>query len=378
MSESDGPSNEQLQRLVKLACRAPSGGNGQPWSFDWDGRKLEVFFDKARTPRVADPGMRGTWVQVGIILESLAIAASVEGFALQYDLHMPHVEGRSFATVRFTPSNAPASEHAAMLAKRFTDRRPYAGGTLDAPVFDRIRALFEGSAAAVHMAELRSDDLLEYMVEGDALFFSWPQLHRDTWVYQRWSLADAERKRDGVYFGATGLSYPMSRLLKAIGDRPAVIQTLKRHGLLQRLLRRRSSRALRSSAGMALLTIRSTELADLTAAGRLAMRAWLMVQEADYSLHVYGPPALFVYFKAIGCLPEDAPPGLVELLDRGEKVLRREFGIPDDEMPLLLWRVGLSPGPLPGPMWTLRRDLEDVLRISTPSTPSTAKQRKEN
>ncbi len=363
MPTSPRLTEEELRNVLLLACHAPSGGNGQPWSFAWDGEILEIFFDPARTPRVADPGLRGTWMQVGIFLECLEIAASVQHFALETEIHMPHVEGKAFASVRFIKDGVPLSPLAATLADRYTDRRDYAGGDFTAPVFEELRADCVGTTANVYFAPIKKGEVIEYMIDGDLMLTNWPEFHADTWPFQRWSAEEALQKGDGVQFAASNYSYAMSRVIKALGDRPKAIAYLDDRGLLKRILGPGVRRRILSSAGMGLYTLRSPGYEALVPAGRVMMRGWLKTQAAGYSNHMHGGPALFVYFRTINCLPAQLPPRLPALLEHGARVLKYEFKYPDSEYPCLLWRVGRCPGPLPGAMRTHRRDLSEILRI---------------
>ncbi len=122
-------SREQLLRVLDLARMAPSGANGQPWHFEWDGRELRVFFERHRTPGAVDADGRGTWIIVGTFLECLEIAAGRDGLGIAYRLLLPYADDRPVAAVTFSAASVPGSQGglASTLAARFTDRRRYRG-----------------------------------------------------------------------------------------------------------------------------------------------------------------------------------------------------------------------------------------------------------
>lgn len=76
----DGDSGDQARFLVRYAILAPSTHNTLPWSFRIVGNGIDVFADRSRWLRVADPDQRELLLSVGCALENLVIAAEHFGF----------------------------------------------------------------------------------------------------------------------------------------------------------------------------------------------------------------------------------------------------------------------------------------------------------
>lgn len=69
-----GTSSEKLQFLLRYAVLAPSSHNTQPWLFRIRGNEVELYADRTRAARVADPDDRELIISCGAALCHLRIA----------------------------------------------------------------------------------------------------------------------------------------------------------------------------------------------------------------------------------------------------------------------------------------------------------------
>lgn len=129
------------QRLVELACRAPSVHNTQPWRWEADDHHLRLYADRGRQLAVEDPAGRNLVISCGAALDHLVFAARALGWEAQVT-RFPEGPTRDLLAevhlVRAEPSPTAADDLAA-LRSRCTDRRRYTSW----PVPD---ALLEGLA----------------------------------------------------------------------------------------------------------------------------------------------------------------------------------------------------------------------------------------
>ena len=118
-----------VQDAVRLACRAPSMHNSQPWRWVAEGSTLHLFADLTRLMTAADPEGREIYLSCGAVLDHLIVAMAAAGRHTTVrrfpDPHDPlHV-----AAVDFRPAPQAMTDDALMLAEamclRRTDRRPF-------------------------------------------------------------------------------------------------------------------------------------------------------------------------------------------------------------------------------------------------------------
>ena len=131
-----------IENAVKLACRAPSLYNTQPWRWVADGAGLDLFLDVTRVVH-ADRSMREAHIGCGGALEHLRVAMAAAGWIAEVK-RVPHPDNPAhLARVTFAPADGVTDDQrrrADAILKRRTDRLPFL-----APVdWESIEALLRG------------------------------------------------------------------------------------------------------------------------------------------------------------------------------------------------------------------------------------------
>ena len=121
------PAPGPVEEAVRLACRAPSVHNSQPWLWRLDGDRVHLFADPSRQLRHTDPDGRDLVLSCGAALHQLQVAARGLGWRPDVRRLPDPDEPAHLATITLTPSpaSAPALEEMRLLGKRQTDRRRY-------------------------------------------------------------------------------------------------------------------------------------------------------------------------------------------------------------------------------------------------------------
>jgi nitroreductase len=124
---STNPDQEIVLAALRLAVRAPSVHNTQPWGWRVNGRTVHLYADPSRQVPATDPLGRDLMISCGAALHHLLIALAASGWASRVrrlpDPHRPD----HLATVELTPhvtTNAEA-ELATAIPHRRTDRRGF-------------------------------------------------------------------------------------------------------------------------------------------------------------------------------------------------------------------------------------------------------------
>ena len=74
------PNAAVIQDAVRLACRAPSMHNSQPWRWVAEGSTLHLFADLTRVMTAADPEGREIYLSCGAALDHLSVAMAAAGW----------------------------------------------------------------------------------------------------------------------------------------------------------------------------------------------------------------------------------------------------------------------------------------------------------
>jgi hypothetical protein len=83
---------EVIKDAVRVACRAPSLHNSQPWRWVLEGDSLQLFADPHRVVRRTDRSGREALISCGVVLDHLRVAMAAAGWTANVDrFPNPHV-----------------------------------------------------------------------------------------------------------------------------------------------------------------------------------------------------------------------------------------------------------------------------------------------
>ncbi len=116
-----------IENAVRLACRAPSLYNTQPWLWVADGGRVDLFLDPSRVVH-ADRSMREAHIGCGGVLEHLRVAMAAAGWITNVDRFPDPDNPAHLARLEFAPADG-VTDHqrrrADAILKRRTDRLPF-------------------------------------------------------------------------------------------------------------------------------------------------------------------------------------------------------------------------------------------------------------
>ena len=120
---------EVIRNAVRLACRAPSLHNSQPWRWVLEGAALQLFADADRVVRATDSSGREALMACGAVLDHFRVAMAAAGYTANVE-RFPNPNNRlHVASVDFTPLEYVTDGHrqrANAILLRRTDRLPFA------------------------------------------------------------------------------------------------------------------------------------------------------------------------------------------------------------------------------------------------------------
>lgn len=129
-----------VERLVSLACLAPSVHNTQPWSWRAAGDRLQLYADRRRQLAEEDPLGRNLVISCGAALDHLKVAARALGLAADVT-RLPHgPRSDLLAEVTLSPGapSTTATEDITLLRTRCTDRRRFTSWPVPPAALERL------------------------------------------------------------------------------------------------------------------------------------------------------------------------------------------------------------------------------------------------
>jgi hypothetical protein len=158
-----------IRDAVRLACRAPSLHNSQPWRWVVEGATVQLFVEPDRVVRGADSSGREALIACGAVLDHFRVAMAAAGFTANVDRfpdpnNRLHVASIDFTAIEFVTDGHRQRANAILL--RRTDRLPFAAP----PDWDTFEPELHDTADsdAVRL-DIIPDDLRPQLVEASQL-----------------------------------------------------------------------------------------------------------------------------------------------------------------------------------------------------------------
>lgn len=152
-----------IERLVALACLAPSVHNTQPWLWEYDDSAITLRSDPDRRLTASDPHGRNLTISCGAALHHLQFAARALGWETTVE-HLPAGDETVLARVHVGRSahRPPVPADIELLRARCTDRRRFTAWPVPD---DQLEALCRTAAAWSADAVAVTDNAARFRLE---------------------------------------------------------------------------------------------------------------------------------------------------------------------------------------------------------------------
>lgn len=323
-----------LHSIVRMANRAPSGDNCQPWLFQWNGERLKISHRDERARHALNVANRASLLALGGVIESVRLAASTHGMESEFQMgEPPTADGVPAVEFRFLAEKTSAHPLARFLVRRHTDRRLFRGGKISP--LATLQVNHTGNQT-IRLTQLDTWDgpLQRYLCKSESRIWSSEATVRDLMSWIRFG----GHHHDGMPWRTLGISFLESRALMAMKS-PTIRAVATRLGFLRQVERNCAAR-LNSSAALFCVSTREITRPSIVEAGRVSFRLWLELNAKGYAVQPMSAGILPLWDSQTAPKDEHSLEGL--------SLLRAQFGLAKKEMPVWLFRSGLAPRtPLP-------------------------------
>lgn len=349
---------QEIREILHTALQAPSGDNCQPFQFRWDGETLRIYHDNHRGKHALNSLNQASRLTLGMLLESIKIAASEKGYRAECE-ELPEDEEGPWAVISVQRDDIVPDTLAPLQGMRWTDRRTYQGGSIRHWVFEDLQSeIAKFPTVGCYVIDRYPDTFVDLLARKESELFDRPEALRDL---GRWLRFGSGPLADGMPWRTLGCRYPEARLLWACTRYPRITAFAKWLGL-STVHKRLVMSQLRSSAAFCLVTVPQPRVADVVAAGQLIYRLWLRLNGAAYGVHPYSSLPLSILDRHVLLAQGSGESTGQPLLHEEESVLRTAFGYREHEIPVWGFRTGSSTV-RPPEFRTPRRPVVEVLKF---------------
>lgn len=357
-----------LKRILTLALRAPSGDNCQPWKFEWRDNALKIYHVDLRGKHRINLKNTASWLALGTLLESIAIAASDASPQSSWEsrvelTRLPESPEEHWATVRFKAVTPARDKLADALSLRTTDRRLFNGGDLSPLLTEKIKAdqeRFQGIQVHLRPSPI-PHELFGFIQSAEAFVMCDTPAMMDVLKWIRFDEKSKLLTRDGMPAQGLGMKAHEVAGLRMIQRFPGIFPVMRKFGMATQM-KAAIAKSLRSSAGLVCITApvgQGLEPASFVNVGRLALRSWLHLTLSGYGVQPLTLSSLYVHCAKAGLMDGLLTPDWIDLYRSGESAIREAFSLPQTQTPVWMLRTGLSSA-LPESWRTLRLELTDL------------------
>lgn len=198
MPTSPRPTPEEIRSTVRLAVRAPSIHNSQPWLWSFDEDVLELRADRSRALPAIDPDGRSLLISCGAALSMACLTLLADGWELRVDRVPVDADPDLLARVHVVGRGRPDGrlrDRVTAAADRHSERRPFRPVQVSRELLDQLVRVVAADGVYADVLD-RADEQLDL-----AVVVSWAdELEAKDEAYRdelgRWVRADAAA--DGV------------------------------------------------------------------------------------------------------------------------------------------------------------------------------------
>lgn len=334
------PPGRAALNLVRAGVLAASAHNTQPWLFQVDRDRIDLYADPGRGMGSMDPLRREMYVSLGCAVENLVLAGPPNGRRPTVTLMPDPARTSHVARITLGPAPAAQSPLFAAIPKRHTNRGGYdTGRPLAADVLAGLSGLVDARAVRLVWLTTREDRHAfgELTVRATEAIIADPQQVADDFAWYRTSWQQIQSSKDGVTIDASA--------------QPPVIRAAAK--LLGTSREQNDDGWLRST--------RDTQVATAAAFGILMVRDPLDAVQRLKTGRIWQRVHLWVTTRGLGVQPLNQ---VLERIDRERSAgLSPQFtnamaGMPPTGWsPLLAFRIG---HPAAGALASPRRPAEEV------------------
>ncbi|MEV6971284.1 nitroreductase [Hamadaea sp. NPDC051192] len=161
-TNTDAPVPDILAHAAETASAAPSIHNSQPWRWEVDGDRLELYAERSRQLTATDPEGRMLTISCGTSLHHARLALAGWGWQAEVD-RFPDGDGDLLARIRLAgaiPITAEAEQLLRTIGHRHTDRRPVANRPVPSDALQALAAAAYAEGARLQLLHVEQvDDL---------------------------------------------------------------------------------------------------------------------------------------------------------------------------------------------------------------------------
>ncbi len=334
---------ETITKIIEYGSYAPSGDNSQPWRFEIEGNKINVFNIPGKDNPILNVRNSGSYVAHGALIENMLIAASQMSFAADLKI-FPQGISDLVSSITLSPSSAKSEPLFPFIKERATNRKPYK----KIPLSEAEKEVLLSAGSAISGCELKLVEeremirtVAEAMSVTEKVALETRALHNLFFKSIFWDETKNKRGESGLYIKTLEVPPPVRVIFKMIKKWP-VMRFFNAFGFNKLAAKGNAALYAQSAAHGAIII--EDESQNFVAAGRVFQRAWLEATRLGLFLQpVTG--TLFLARRVEGREDNPFSEKNSDLIRKASQKISFIFGINGSRVAAMLFRIGRADSP---------------------------------
>lgn len=352
----------KVRELVELACKAPSGGNSQPWRWIYKDNCLLLFNPYQPNLSTLDFDGRASQVAIGASLENLEIASSVNRLSTEIYFYPEKSAPNLVAAIYFRETNN-LSTKTELLYKainyRITNRQLGQREFIEDELLIRLKneaKAFKGAQIKFFTEPQALNEIGEVLGELERIRILDERSHLDFINEIRWTEEENRRKCDGVDIATLDITnaeragLQISRNKNVIG----MVDKWQGGGAFKKL----TKKSIDAASAVGLISMPKYGAEEYINGGRLLQKIWLEANANNISFQPMSA-SLFMYVRLFRGNGEGYSRQTIERLNKIRPDFDRIFGFNKNFQEIFIFRLSKSGKPK---VISLRKPIEEMFR----------------
>jgi len=353
-------SKEQITEIVSAGCKAPSGGNSQPWRWIYKSQSLLLFNGLDGSSSMLGFDNLASYVALGAAAQNVLLKAEGLGFNVHYEF-FPDPKIKDLVMLfSFMPKKDKGKGQTHLLDAidlRLTNRMLGQRQRIEAGILERLQtsaAEIPGIHLHFYTADKELDRIANLLGELEKIRLLEEMGHRDFVEEIRWTEEENNEKKDGIDLRTLDLTPPERVGLEVARDQEIIhlLKDWKGGGAFKKLTRK----SIDSAGAVGVITANSDDRESYLKGGLALERIWLNANSNGISFQPMAS-SVFIYARLLKGNGAGLSSEGIKKLKTLRPVFEQTFGIANGRQDIFIFRLSKSAEP---EIKSLRKPLEEL------------------
>ncbi|MDI1356567.1 MAG: Rv1355c family protein [bacterium] len=351
-------SQAEVTRIVEAACKAPSGGNSQPWRWVYKNGALYVFNAFHNGPGFLAFGNFASYVAIGAAAENTILMARELGYDATYTTFPDAAADDLIMSFKFFKQHEKKNNPLVKaIDTRLTNRKLGKRQAIEPQLLALMtKAVSDIPGAGIRFftSEQELDNIADLLGELEKIRLLEKSGHRDFVAEVRWTVEENDEKRDGVDLRTLELT-PSEKVGLEVAKDEKIIELINQWqggGAFKKL----TKKSIQSAGAVGIITMKQGSKEDFLYGGMALERVWLTANANDIAFQPTSA-SVFVYARLIQGKGEGLSAQAVSKLTALRPRFESTFLVEDNCREIFIFRLSKNTEP---EIKSLRKPLKEL------------------